>query len=103
MNAPLSVLFVEDPDRFLNKEESIHLETCEKLCQEFGGEFLRVKNSNVPEAIALVAQQQRITQIVIGESQRSFWQRFFKGSFTQKLMKLIGKKRIDLHIIATEN
>ena len=103
MNAPLSVLFVEAPDRFLTKQESIHLETCEKLCQEFGGEFLRVKNPNVPEAIALVAQQQRITQIVIGESQRSFWQRLFQGSFTEKLMKLIGKKRIDLHIIATEN
>ncbi len=71
--------------------------------QEFGGEFLRVKNLNVPEAIAIVAQQQRITQIVIGESQRSFWQRLLKGSFTEKLMKLIGKKRIDLHIIATEN
>ena len=103
MNAPLSVLFVEDPERFLTKEEIIHLETCAKLCQEFGGEFLRVKNLNVPEAIALVAQQQRITQIVIGESQRSFWQRLLKGSFTEKLMKLIGKKRIDLHIIATEN
>jgi two-component system sensor histidine kinase KdpD len=103
MNAPLFVLFVEDPDRFLTKEETIHLETCEKICREFAGEFLRVKNSNFPEAIALIAQKQRITQIVIGESQRSFWQRLFKGSFAQKLMKLIGKKGIDLHIIATKN
>jgi two-component system, OmpR family, sensor histidine kinase KdpD len=33
MNAPLFVLFVEDPDRFLNKSETLHIETCEQLCQ----------------------------------------------------------------------
>jgi two-component system sensor histidine kinase KdpD len=103
MNADLYVIFVDDPNRFLTKEESLHIETCEKLCREFGGEFLRVENQNVPEVIALVAQQERITQIVIGESQRSFWQRLLKGSFPEKLMDLIGNKHIDLHIIATEN
>jgi two-component system sensor histidine kinase KdpD len=102
MNAPLFVLFVEDPERFLTKEETIHLETCEKICREFAGKFLRVKNPNVPEAIALIAQKERITQIVIGETQSSFWQRFFRGAFAQKLMKLIGQKGIDLHIIATK-
>lgn len=32
------------PDRFLTKEESLHLETCEKLCREFEGEFLRASS-----------------------------------------------------------
>jgi two-component system sensor histidine kinase KdpD len=100
MNAPLYVLFVADPDRFLTKEESLHIDTCEKLCREFAGTFIRVTNNNVANAIAEVAEKHHITQIVIGESQRSRWQILLKGSLTQKLVRLL--KNIDLHIIASE-
>jgi two-component system, OmpR family, sensor histidine kinase KdpD len=102
MNAPFYVVFVDRPDHFLTREETLHIETSEKLCQEFEGQFLRIKHSNVAQAIAEVAQQQRITQIVIGESQESRWRQIIKGSFTQRLMGLIRHKHIDLHIIATE-
>lgn len=102
MNAHLYVIFVDDPDRFLTKEESLHVETCEKLCLEFHGEFLRVKSQNIPQAIAEVAIKERITQIVIGESQQPRWKQFFRISFTQRLIDLIAQKNIDLHIISTE-
>jgi two-component system sensor histidine kinase KdpD len=49
-----------------------------------------------------VVVRERITQIVIGESQESRWKEFFKGSLSQKLIKLIGHKQIDLHLIATD-
>ena len=100
MNAPLYVVFVADPERFLTKDESLHLETCEKLCQEFGGTFMRFTSNNVPKALAEVAQKYHITQIVIGESQRSRWKLLLKGSLTQQLVRLL--KDVDLHIIATE-
>jgi two-component system sensor histidine kinase KdpD len=64
--------------------------------------FLRVRHRDVSEAIAEVAEQQHITQIVIGESQQSRWKQLLQGSFTQHLMRLIRHKHIDLHIIATE-
>lgn len=102
MNAPLFILFVENPDHFLTKTEALHLETCQQLCRDFGGNFLRVQSYNVPRAIADVAQQEKITQIVIGESLQSFWKQLFQGSFTQKIMKFIAKRQIDLHIIGTE-
>jgi len=98
MNAPLYVLFVSDPERFLTKEESLHIDICEKLCKEFEGNFLRVRSNNVANVIAEVAEKYRITQIVLGESRRSTWEHFFKGSLTQKLIRLL--KNIDLHIIA---
>jgi two-component system sensor histidine kinase KdpD len=41
MNAPLYVVFVAAPDRFLTKEESLYIETSEKLCKEFDGTFIR--------------------------------------------------------------
>ncbi|HLO49846.1 MAG TPA: sensor histidine kinase KdpD [Kamptonema sp.] len=100
MNAQFYGLFVNDPDRFLTKNESLHVETCEKLCKEFGGQFLRVNSQNVAKAIADVAKEYRITQIVIGESQQSRWKLLLRGSLTQQIMRSL--KHIDLHIIATE-
>jgi two-component system, OmpR family, sensor histidine kinase KdpD len=99
MHARLYVLFVDDPDRFLTKAESLHVATCERLCQEFGGEFIRVRDNNVIKAIAQTATQYRITQIVIGESQKSRWQIFLKGSLVQNILKLL--KNVDIHIIST--
>ncbi|MEG4634037.1 universal stress protein [Microcoleus sp. AR_TQ3_B6] len=100
MNAPFYAVFVNDPDRFLTKAESLHIETCEKLCQEFNGQFLRVNGTNIAKAISEVAKQYRITQIVIGESQQSRWKLLLRGSLTQQLVRSL--KHVDLHIIATE-
>ncbi|MBW4448310.1 MAG: universal stress protein [Spirirestis rafaelensis WJT71-NPBG6] len=100
MNAPIFALFVKEKDSFLTKEESLYIETCEKLCKEFEGNFIHISSNDVAGAIAEVAKQYHITQIVIGESQRSRWQILLKGSLTQKLVRLL--KNVDLHIIATE-
>ncbi len=100
MHGQFYVLFVNDPDRFLTKSESLHIATCERLCQEFGGEFIHLRDYHVVKAIAQTAQQYRITQIVIGESQKSRWHIFWKGSLTQKILRLL--KNVDIHIISTE-
>ncbi len=100
MNAPLYAVFVQDPGRFLTKDESLYIETCERLCKEFSGKFIRVKSNDIATAIADVAKEYHITQIVIGESQRSRWKLLLQGSLTQKLVRLL--KHVDLHIMATE-
>ncbi len=100
MNAPLYTVFVADPDRFLFKEESLHLETSEQVCKEFGGTFLRVTSNNVAQAIAEVAHNYHITQIVMGESQRSRWKLLLRESLTEQLVRLL--KNVDLHIMATQ-
>jgi two-component system sensor histidine kinase KdpD len=100
MHAPFYCLFVDDPDRFLTKEESLHIETCERLCKEFGGNFIRITGTDKASAIAQTAQTYHVTQIVIGESQTSRWKMFLRGSLTQKLLRSL--KHIDVHIIATD-
>ncbi|MDF5729054.1 MAG: universal stress protein [Rhizonema sp. PD38] len=101
MNAPLFAVFIAKPDDFLTKEESLHIETSEKLCQEFGGTFIRATSHNVAESIAEIAEKYRVTQIVIGASRRSRWQVFWKGSLTHQLLRLL--KNVDLHIISDYN
>jgi len=100
MHAPFYCLFVDDPDRFLTKAESLYVETCERLCQEFGGQFIRVRDYDKAKAIAEVAKNYYITQIVVGESQRSRWKLMLRGSLTHKLLRSL--KNIDVHIIATD-
>ncbi|MBM0745026.1 sensor histidine kinase KdpD (plasmid) [Phormidium sp. CLA17] len=100
MHAPFYCLFVDDPDRFLTKAESLHIETCEQLCKEFGGEFIRVGDQDKAKAIADVAKNCYVTQIVIGESQRSRWKLMLRGSLTHKLLRSL--KNIDVHIISTD-
>ncbi|MEP1061308.1 hypothetical protein [Phormidium sp. FACHB-592] len=71
MPAPFYCLFVASFDRFLTKVERLHIETYKRLCKEFGGKFIRVRNDDKAMAIAAVARNYHISQIVIGESQRS--------------------------------
>ncbi len=100
MKARLYGLYVENPERFLTKEESLLLETCQHLIQEFGGEFIRLKSYNVSQAIAQVAYQYHITQVVLGQTRKSRWELFWKGSPVQQLLKYL--KGVDIHIIGTE-
>jgi two-component system, OmpR family, sensor histidine kinase KdpD len=100
MHAPFYCLFVDDPERFLNKTESLHIETCERMCKEFGGQFVRVTGHDKSKAIASVAKEYRITQIVIGGSQQSRWKILLRGSLTHHLLQAL--KNIDVHIIATD-
>ncbi|HEY9603448.1 MAG TPA: universal stress protein, partial [Allocoleopsis sp.] len=100
MRARLYALFIEHPERFLTKEESLYIETCEKFCREFGGEFLRVKSANVTQAIAQTAKKYHITQVVLGQSQKSRWELLLRGSLVQQLVRHL--KDVDLHVIATE-
>jgi two-component system, OmpR family, sensor histidine kinase KdpD len=101
MNAPLYALYVANPNRFLTKNESLHIETCERLCHEFGGKFIRMISSQIPQSIAEIAEREHITQILIGESQKSWWKTLIVGSFTEQVLRLVRAKEIDLHIIAT--
>ena len=99
MHGRLYVLFVDKSDRFLSKEESLHIETCERICHEFGGEFLRLSNHDIGQAIAETAQKYRISQIVMGESKKTRWQILLKGSLTHRVLFLL--KQVDVHIIST--
>ena len=100
LHARFYAVFVNNPERFLNKQESLHIEMCEDFCKQMGGEFIRIEGNDVTRAIAEVAQTHRVTQIVLGQTQKSRWQLLFKPSPMQQLMKYV--KDVDLHIIADE-
>ncbi|WP_338442053.1 sensor histidine kinase KdpD [Synechococcus elongatus IITB7] len=100
MDARLYVLFVADPQRFLTKAEVLQLETCDRLCEMFEGTFLRVESTDVVAAIAKAATEQRITQVVIGESPSRKWLWWLRRPLTDRLLQRLRGQGVDLHIIS---
>lgn len=100
MDAPLLALTIQDPGRFLSKEETLRLEACATLCEDVGGTFLRIDSSDVLGTIARVARERRISQIVLGQTLRSRWQVLLRRPISERLQQLLRGLSIDLHLIS---
>ena len=100
MDAPLLVLTVQDPNRFLSREESLIQEECRQLCHDVGGTFLRQESVEILPTIARVAQERRITQIVLGQTMRSRLKALFRRPLSERLQHQLRGQSIDLHLIS---
>jgi len=100
MNASLYALFVDRPDHPLSKTEALYLNTCEQLCHDFSGEFLRVESFEVPATIAKVAKSQHITQVMLGKTNHLFRRLSFHRPIVDQLIELLPDQT-DLHVIST--
>jgi two-component system sensor histidine kinase KdpD len=100
MDAPLLALTVQDPSRFLIREESLIQEECRQLCEDVGGTFLREESADILRTIARVARERRITQIVLGQTMRSRLMALFRRPLSERLQHLLRGQSIDLHLIS---
>jgi two-component system sensor histidine kinase KdpD len=100
MEAPLVALTVQDPHRFMSKQESLMQEQCQQLCQDVGGVFLRETSSEILATIARVARDQRITQIVLGQTLRSRLKTLLVRPLSERLQHQLRGLSIDLHLIS---
>lgn len=57
------------------------------LVQELGGSLDVLSVEDPVDAVLSLAYQQHVTLIVVGESVRSPWQEFFRGSFVDRLIR----------------
>ena len=66
-----------------------------------GAHWHEVQGDHPAEALMEFARSTRITQIVVGSSQRSRWRELAGGgSIVRKIERLAGEAGIDVHIIA---
>jgi two-component system sensor histidine kinase KdpD len=100
LDAPLLALTVQDPNRFLSREESLIQEESRQLCEDVGGSFLREESDDILPTIARVAQQRRITQIVLGQTMRSRFRALFRRPLSERLQHQLRGLGIDLHLIS---
>jgi two-component system sensor histidine kinase KdpD len=100
MDAPLLALTVQDPNRFLSRDESLIQEECRQLCADVGGTFVREESSEILPTIARVAQERRITQIVLGQTMRSRFKALLRRPLSERLQHQLRGQSIDLHLIS---
>lgn len=100
MDAPLLALTVQDPNRFLSREELLIQEECHQLCEDVGGSFLKEESAEILPTIARVALEKRITQIVLGQTMRSRLKALFRRPLSERLQHQLRGLSIDLHLIS---
>jgi two-component system sensor histidine kinase KdpD len=73
------------------------LEHVEELVRDLGGSFDVIDSESPVEAVLGYAYRQSVTQIVVGESERSRWKELVKGSFVTRLIR--AASNLDIHVM----
>jgi two-component system sensor histidine kinase KdpD len=100
MEAPLLALTVQDPNRFLSREDSLLREECPQLCADVGATVLREDSAEILPTIARVAQERPITQIVLSQTMRSRLTSLFRCPLSERRLQQLRGLNIDLHLIS---
>ena len=72
----------------------------EELVRAVGGRWETLESDNVAKAIFGFANDQQITQIVLGTSRLTRWQSMTRGSVIQQVLRMASENDIDVHVIA---
>jgi two-component system sensor histidine kinase KdpD len=91
----LLVVHVRERDDATTRE---WLAAIDRLTQDLGGELQVIDADDAVDGVLGLAYRQYVTQLVIGEPLRSWWQEMFRGSFVNRLIRKADN--IDIHIIA---
>ncbi len=75
------------------------LERQRKLVAELGGSYHEVVGEDIGDALLDAARSLNVTQMVMGASRRSRWQRLTRGSVIGKVIRGSGT-RIDIHVVS---
>jgi two-component system sensor histidine kinase KdpD len=97
LKAQLIVAFVRQPTRLLAPEQEATLRANLELSEDLGAEVVVVEDNDVAGALARLARERHITQIVMGKSGRSRWRTLFKPSLPQRLASMVTQ---DINLVS---
>lgn len=102
-NSKWYVLYVQTPREDGNRirlSAQRHLINNFKVATELGAEVIQVKSSNVPAAIARVAEEKHITTVCIGKPHLRLWQVILRTNTFNQLLNKLSKSDTDLIILS---
>jgi two-component system sensor histidine kinase KdpD len=103
LNTDWYVVYVETPqeapDR-IDSEAQRRLHGNMEKAREMGGEFVRLQSEEPATAILDFARSHRVSDLIIGRAQVSWWRRLLRQSVTDQLVD--GATGLDLHIVSFE-
>ena len=91
INAKWIVATVESPDTKLTEEEEKALHDSLALARTLGATVVQLRGSDVAKTLIDFANEEGITQIVIGATQKTWWKRMLSRSVVGELLKQVGE------------
>lgn len=79
------------PETFATLQENI------SFAETLGAEVIKLKGANVTEELLKFANENEITHVIFGQSARTRWQIFWKGSIINRFLREV--KDIAVHVI----
>ena len=73
------------------------LEDLIRFAKDLGAEVITTVGRDIAAALAAVAHEEHVTQIVVGQPQRSRWQEFLRASVVNRLLRL--PTGADIHVV----
>ncbi len=92
LNVPWYAVYIETPSERLERVEAAtqrHISNMLTLAHQLGGVPLPFKGDDVVSTIAAFVKEYGITHIVLGRSQRPWYQRWFGQSVLDRLLRTI--------------
>ena len=100
LHADLQVVHVvgEENTRPASKQALASIRT---LAEDLGAKWHEVTSDDPAPALVKFAKENQITQIVLGASRRSRWERVMsRPSVVQRVLRFAGQSDVDVHVIA---
>jgi two-component system sensor histidine kinase KdpD len=97
LKAPLLAVHVAPAAQPLPPDDATRLRDNLELAEDLGAEVLTVQDGDVAAALARVAQERNVTQIVLGSRRRSRWRDLLRPSVTHRLLQLVPQ---DVHLVS---
>ncbi len=96
-------VYVETPEEdagHITPQAYATLQENVSFAENMGAKVVKLKSANVADALLEFARENEITHVIFGQSARTRWQIFFKGSIINRFLSEV--KDVAVHVIPLE-
>lgn len=80
------------------REEALQrIEDHALLAEDLGAEVIRASSRDIARTLVELAREHQVTQLVLGQPARSYWEEFIRGSIINRLLRL--NTEMDIHLV----
>ncbi|MHB8104181.1 MAG: DUF4118 domain-containing protein, partial [Dehalococcoidales bacterium] len=99
LGAEWFAIYIETPDAHLSPNQQEHLTSALRMADRMGAKVAAVLGNSVINTVVEFAAKNNITKIVIGKSQKNWWQRLFSMSIVNQLIRY--SEHFDVYIVGS--
>jgi two-component system sensor histidine kinase KdpD len=104
LNSDWYCVYVQTPDERVDRIDAMvqrHLVDNIQKAQSMGAEVVKLEGTDVAEVICAFAVKQGVSLIIAGQSRRTRWQHFIRGSVIEKLIH--NSAGLDVLVVSTSD